>query len=97
MSVLEIHLPLCNMNCLDVDWYSNLIFAAETTSVAFLYYVGTHADLSNDPYSTIIFDLVPSSPFWSIFVIANTMLVLQTVRVIDLGTLFELNGNECNS
>jgi len=54
--------------------------------------VGTHADLLNEPtlYSTLFFDSVSSSPFWSMFVIANTMLVLQAHRGVDLDTLDEL-------
>jgi hypothetical protein len=56
----------------------------------FLDYVGTNANFLNESHPTIIFELAPSSSFWSIFVIVNTMLVLQAVKVIDLGTLFEL-------
>jgi len=54
--------------------------------------VGIRADLLNEPtmYSTLFFDSVSSSPFWSMFVIANTMLVLQAHRGVDLGTLYEL-------
>lgn len=43
----------------------------------FLDYVGTNANFLNESHPTIIFELAPSSSFWSIFVIVNTMLVLK--------------------
>lgn len=61
---LEIHLPQCTRNCLDMDWFRNLIFATETTSVAFLHYVQSFpiwcdgikssCILANDDFSAII-------------------------------------------
>ena len=52
---LEIHLPQRTRNCLDMDWYSNLIFAEETTSfVAFIHYEQSSPILCHDTQFTCI-------------------------------------------